>query len=201
MNERKRLLVFPGVVVRHGFKDHKNKPFYVDLARALEQSGFAVLRFYFAGSGESEGLFEDISIAQKVADVGHAVAYLRGRKEVNPTRIGVCGISLGCMVAIMQTTHSPAIHVLACLCPAIDRRRFMEHYEREGRVAYHDTYFVVDGFKIKNRFLQDATIEIYRFATALRVPFLLIHGDQDQSCSVKHSKKFLFDCIIVSTGC
>ena len=56
--------IFPGVVVCHGFKDHKDKPFDVDLARTLERSGFAVLRFYFAGSGESEGLFEDISIAQ-----------------------------------------------------------------------------------------------------------------------------------------
>ena len=46
--------IFPGVVVYHGFKDHKDKPFYVDLAQTLERSGFAVLRFDFAGSGESD---------------------------------------------------------------------------------------------------------------------------------------------------
>ena len=113
--------VFPGVVVCHGFKDHKDKPFYVDLARTLERSGFAVLRFDFAGSGESEGLFEDISIAQEVADVDYAVTFLTNRHEVDPSRIGVCGISLGGMVAIMQMTSNPAIRALACLCPAIDR--------------------------------------------------------------------------------
>ena len=182
--------VFPGVVVCHGFKDHKDKPFYVDLAHTLDRIGFAVLRFDFAGSGESEGLFEDISIAQEVADVDHAVAYLRGRHEVDPSRVGVCGISLGGMVAIMQTTFNPAIRAMVCLCPAIDQRRFVERYEREGRVEYHDSYFVLDGFKIKTRFLQDAAIEIYRFAPKLRVPFILIHGDQDQSCLVGYSKQF-----------
>jgi dipeptidyl aminopeptidase/acylaminoacyl peptidase len=45
-------------------------------------------------------------------------------------------------------------------------------------------------FKIKTTFIKDASIEIYRYAQDLRIPFLLIHGDRDQSCLVEHSLKF-----------
>lgn len=182
--------VFPGIVICHGFKDHKDKPFYINLAQTLEKSGFSVLRFDFTGSGVSEGLFEDISIRQEVMDVGSAVTYMMGLPEVDRSRIGVCGISLGGMVSIIQATSNPTIRVLASLCPAIDRRYFMERYEREGRVRYYDNYFVLDGLKIKTAFIKDASIEIYQYAPKLRIPFLLIHGTSDQSCLVKHSVKF-----------
>ncbi|MFZ5597301.1 MAG: alpha/beta hydrolase [Bacillota bacterium] len=60
----------PVVVVCHGFKGSKEshgKAF--EMADLLAERGFACLLFDFAGCGESEGNFEDISLSGHISDL------------------------------------------------------------------------------------------------------------------------------------
>lgn len=72
---------------------------YIPLARELERRGVATLRPDLRGEGESTNLGrfepgrETVSLADSHEDVAAALAWLRNRAGVDPTRIGVLGAS------------------------------------------------------------------------------------------------------------
>lgn len=56
----------PMVVIFHGFTGNKMEPHFilVKLSRLLETKGIASVRFDFAGSGESDGDFSEMTISK-----------------------------------------------------------------------------------------------------------------------------------------
>jgi dienelactone hydrolase len=93
----------PAVLMCHGFTGHKAEShrLFVHTARRLMQEGLVVLRFDFLGSGDSEGLFEEMTIRGEVEDALNALAFLRGHGRVDAARVAMLGFSLGgCVVAL-----------------------------------------------------------------------------------------------------
>lgn len=87
--------------------DHK--PFLV-LADALTRRGVAVLRVDDRGVGGSQG--GDMATATTLdfaTDVAAGVAYLRGRKDIDPDRVGLIGHSEGGVIAPMVAAKDPRI--------------------------------------------------------------------------------------------
>ncbi len=58
------------------------------ISRGLAQRGYAVLRFDFAGLGQSDGEFEDTNFSSNVADLLAAAAFMRDRAEAPALLIG-----------------------------------------------------------------------------------------------------------------
>ena len=77
-----------------------HKPFLV-LADYLTRKGIAVLRSDDRGAGKSGGVFPTATNADFADDAGAAIAYLKTRREIDPTRIGLIGHSGGGIVASM----------------------------------------------------------------------------------------------------
>src|SRR5579859_8013951 len=75
-----------------------HKPFLV-LADALARKGIAVLRYDKRGLGKSTGDFSAATTQDFAADAAVALAYLKGRKEVAPEKVGVIGHSEGGLIA------------------------------------------------------------------------------------------------------
>ncbi|MDT3738807.1 MAG: alpha/beta fold hydrolase [Candidatus Kapabacteria bacterium] len=75
-----------------------HKPFLV-LSDYLTRNGIAVLRFDDRGFGESEGNFQTATTFDFAADVESAVEYLKTRKEINKSKIGLAGHSEGGIIA------------------------------------------------------------------------------------------------------
>ncbi len=71
--------VCPAIVFCHGFKGNKIglHRIFVKAARFFCQAGYAVLRFDFSGSGESDGVHEEITVDGQVAEVQAAIELLR----------------------------------------------------------------------------------------------------------------------------
>jgi uncharacterized protein len=90
----------PGLVLCHGFGGSCRGAGHPELARALEQAGYAVLRFDFRGCGQSEGRRGDVIVDEEIADLRHAIDFLQAQPCVDAARIGVIGASLGGSVAI-----------------------------------------------------------------------------------------------------
>jgi len=87
--------------------DHK--PFLV-LADALTRRGVAVLRVDDRGVGGSQpGDFFNATTADFATDVAAGVAYLRGRKDIDPARVGLIGHSEGGVVAPLVAAKDPRI--------------------------------------------------------------------------------------------
>jgi dipeptidyl aminopeptidase/acylaminoacyl peptidase len=94
----------PAVALLHGFTGQHIEPdrLFVQAARHLAGSGFAVLRFDFDGSGDSDGDFEESTVLTEVADAVVALDWLAQQPGIDAGRIGVVGLSLGgCVTALL----------------------------------------------------------------------------------------------------
>jgi dienelactone hydrolase len=80
-------------------------------AKMLARHGYGVLLFDRRGEGESEG---DPNLLgwQGERDVHAAVAYLRGRPDVDPERIGGIGLSVGGEMMIEAAAESPSLKAI-----------------------------------------------------------------------------------------
>jgi uncharacterized protein len=82
-----------------------HRPFRV-LADHLTRHGIAVLRLDDRGVGQSTGTFRDATSEDFASDALAAVAFLRGRKEIAPKKIGLIGHSEGGLIAPMAANRS-----------------------------------------------------------------------------------------------
>ena len=72
------------------------------------------------------------AIAQAGEDVRRTVDLLASRKEINPERIGISGISLGAIVAASSAGAEPRLHRAALMLAGGDLARII-HHSRETR--------------------------------------------------------------------
>lgn len=91
-----------------------HKPFLV-LADHLTRQGIAVLRFDDRGVGGSTGSTLDSTVVDHVGDALAAVAFLRTRKEIDGTKIGLIGHSEGGIVAPLAATKSSDVAFVVML--------------------------------------------------------------------------------------
>lgn len=102
-----------------------HRPFLV-LADHLTREGVAVLRYDDRGYGKSTGRFQTATSTDFAADAAAAVAFLRGRKEIDPRRVGLIGHSEGGMVAPMAAVKDPKIAFVVLLAgPGAPSRQLM----------------------------------------------------------------------------
>jgi pimeloyl-ACP methyl ester carboxylesterase len=91
-----------------------HKPFLV-LADQLTRNGIAVLRVDDRGVGGSGGNTTLSTTDDFVGDVLSAVAYLKGRKEINARQIGLIGHSEGGIVAPLAASRSSDVAYIVLL--------------------------------------------------------------------------------------
>ncbi len=136
--------------------------------------GVHVFIFDYRGYGQSEGRFSDLSEEATYHDGTGAVAYVRGRTDVRQTRLVYFGRSLGAAIAvevarqdppvglILETTFTSVRDMARVVAPYVPLRRFL-------RIRY-DTVAKLPG---------------------VRVPLLIIHGDQDEVVPLEQAKRLL----------
>ena len=97
----------PTVLMLHGFTGQRLEPhrLFLLLSRQFAEHGIASLRFDFRGSGESEGTFDQMTVAREVEDVVAAYNLLKVRPEVDSSRIGLLGLSMGGMVSALSVAQ------------------------------------------------------------------------------------------------
>lgn len=104
--------------------DHK--PFLV-LSDHLTRAGIAVLRLDDRGTGASGGNFKEAGLTEFTADALAAVAWMKGRKEVNPKKIGIIGHSEGGAVAPAAAVQSKDVAFIVMMAgPGIPFDQLMQ---------------------------------------------------------------------------
>ncbi|NNF00434.1 MAG: alpha/beta fold hydrolase [Pyrinomonadaceae bacterium] len=97
----------PALVVYHAASGGtRNFQFYEHFKKEIPSKGFAVLLFDRRGSGESNGDFDSADFTDLASDGIAGVKLLKSRKEIDPRRIGVWGVSQGGWIAPLAATMS-----------------------------------------------------------------------------------------------
>ena len=101
---------------------------YVAFARALAAAGHPVLRFDYAGNGDSDGSFSRSSLATAIADVRAAVGEARRRSGVHA--VSLLGLRLGATIASLAAEEIGDIDRLLLWSPVVDGARYMQELLR-----------------------------------------------------------------------
>jgi pimeloyl-ACP methyl ester carboxylesterase len=91
-----------------------HKPFLV-WADYLTRRGIAVLRLDDRGVGGSTGSVQEATSADFADDVRAGVEFLKGRKEINPSQIGLVGHSEGGIIAPLVASRSRDVAFIVLL--------------------------------------------------------------------------------------
>lgn len=93
----------------HGINDNKEQ--WLAPAADLQRRGYNVLLLDFRGHGQSEGRFVTFG-DRETEDVRAVLTYLQSRGDVDLTRIGLMGLSLGAITAIIAAARLPEIRAV-----------------------------------------------------------------------------------------
>lgn len=91
---------------------------FVRLARELNARGIHAVTFDFIGSGESDGLFEEMLVSHELSDALKVTQWVEGQSFVDRSRMGVVGFSLGGMLAATLTAKRPSFKARVLLAPS-----------------------------------------------------------------------------------
>ena len=91
-----------------------HKPFLI-ISDHLSKNGIGVLRFDDRGFGQSTGDFSTATSADFATDVESAIEYLKTRKEIDKSKIGLVGHSEGGLIAPMVASESNDVSFIVLL--------------------------------------------------------------------------------------
>ncbi|MEE8409182.1 MAG: alpha/beta fold hydrolase [Myxococcota bacterium] len=170
----------------HGMLSTKDGEKHAMLAELLAERGIAMLRFDFAGRGESDGELFDLSYSNEMEDLDAAVSFVAER---GIQRVGVFGSSMGGAVALMAAARDERIVAVATLAAVGYPEAIAERYMREAAVWRDQGFIVTDAGRIGCGFLDDAEQHnLIASVRVLRAPILVLHGEDDDivPCSDGH---------------
>lgn len=187
----------------HCFTCTKNIRAARTIADALCAEGFAVLRFDFAGLGQSEGEFADTNFSSNVEDLIAAAAYLA--RELSAPELLV-GHSLG-GTAVLQAApliaSARAVATIGSPSRATHVTHLFEAHREEIEAAGEATVSLAGRpFVIRRQFLEDLEKSALPEAlSSLRKALLVFHAPLDDTVSIdnageifaaaKHPKSFI----------
>jgi uncharacterized protein len=190
----------PIVIFSHGFTGNKDRPLLVTVANALEEAGYAVLRFDYRGSGRSIGKFEDMSVGGMIEDLQKAIDVVSRMETVDTTKIGVLGHSLGASMIILTT--DPRIKAAVLIAPCVYMKKsFSRIFDRYSEKGWETDFFRQgwiylnkhNGYKVTNEFWsQVKMMDMTRDIQDLRVSKLIIGATGDQNVDLKELRDLFY---------
>ena len=174
------------VVLGHGVTGNKDRPFIMALAEGLAAVGIPALRFSFSGNGASEGRFIDSTISKEVDDLCVVLDRLKD--------YAICyvGHSMGGAVGVLRASEDSRIQLLVSLAGMVHTKAFAQ---REFGDVTPDEGFMWDepDCPLSQVYMDDLTQinTVVDRAPQITVPWLLVHGDEDDIVPIEDSHDIL----------
>ncbi|RKH07021.1 alpha/beta fold hydrolase [Corallococcus praedator] len=162
------------VVVMHGFAENRTQMLFE--AEALSRAGYGVLLFDSRGHGESDGDLVTWGDRER-EDLRAAVDFLSARSDVEPSRLGVLGFSMGGTTALLEALDDARLKAVAAAgaYPSLvaDTRY---SYGKWGPLSVQPVLWTMrlSGVDV------DAVDPMARLCELKGRPLLLINGDVDE---------------------
>jgi uncharacterized protein len=184
----------PIIILCHGFVSSKDGNTFINFEKKLNEKNISTFRFDFFGHGESEGLFEDITISEAVDDILNAIKYL---KNLGYKKIGLIGSSFGGIASIMAASKTDDLFVLGLKCPVSDyyetiKRQKSEEEINMWREVGFDFYIKEDktALRLNYNFYEDfKNNDAFEASKKINIPTLIVHGGNDSIVPIQQSIK------------
>src|ERR671918_2249146 len=191
----------PAIVVVHGFKGFKDWGMFPPLAERLARAGFATVTFNLSGSGvDDTGEFSWLdrfghdTFSAELHDLGLVTdALVRGQLGVRPpTTIGLVGHSRGGGIGVLHAERDPRVMALVTWSSISSVERWSPHEVSEWRKkGVNEILNTRTGQRLPlfTDVLDDVernasgSLSILGAAARLQIPWLIVHGTEDEAVS------------------
>jgi pimeloyl-ACP methyl ester carboxylesterase len=174
------------VIIGHGVTGDKDRPLLIAIAEALAAKGWPCLRISFSGNGESEGQFTDSNITKGISDLTAIIDQLGNGKK-----IAYIGHSMGGAIGTLTAARDDRINVLGSLAGMVYTRAFVTREFGEITPDEGDMWDEA-GCPLSSSYVDDLNHIDNTLAAVreLRLPWLLIHGQEDDVVPLTDSQDF-----------
>ncbi len=172
----------PLIILIHGWGRNKlgtDSNFFVKVAREFCKNNFAVLRFDFRGSGDSEGDFKDQTITSMLQDLDTVITQISKNPYIDKEKICLIGHSQGGYVSLLQSSKDKRVKCVILWAGRVsDLKDFLskmwfEELERKGYIESYD-YFT------SKKYVEDSLkYNISAAVEKIQVPVGMIYGESD----------------------
>jgi uncharacterized protein len=206
-----RLMIFA-----HGFKGFKNWGGFPYMLSRIAEKGYLTAGFNFTYNGVEESnpmeftrldLFAENTISKELADLNSVIDYFYTNSDsfnISKEKIVLIGHSRGGGVSIIQSSEDKRIKSLITLASISGFDRYSAEHKRKWK---ENGFFEVlnsrtnQMMRLNSTLLEDIEMNRDRFnisksVSKIKIPFLIIHGREDQSVKFteageiyKHSNK------------
>jgi dipeptidyl aminopeptidase/acylaminoacyl peptidase len=194
------------VLVLHGFKGFKDWGMFPPLSQRLAQAGFIVVSPNLSGSGvDDEGDFSlperfgHNTFSAELEDVRHVIdALMAGQLGVpTPSTLGLVGHSRGGGIAVLQAARDPRVRALVTWAAISSVERWpsaqRSSWRAAGKTAIQNarTGQVLPLYTdVLDDIEQNASaLDIEAAGRRIRIPWLVIHGTEDESVSFAEAER------------
>lgn len=193
------------VVVCHGFKGFAHFSFFPYLAEKLAESGFRAITFDFSGSGVGEDrenftnrdAFTHNTYMQELDDIELVVDEARVRDWIDGG-YGLFGHSRGGGMAILHAARDPNVKALVTWAAISSTNRWppetVADWRQSGYIPITNAR-TGDVIPLSTDILREVEehghnrLNIASSASQVRVPWLIVHGDEDESVPVSEGER------------
>lgn len=191
----------PAVVICPGFAGNKCGKFriFVTLAQELAKRGVAVLRFDYRCSGDSEGEFQNITLEGKIDDTFKCLDFLSHDPQIDPTRLGLLGRSLGGVIAVLTARRFEAIKSMVLWAPVFKSDPWRKLWDtlkssqtlnpREQEILRHlSAHANIPNKKFLDQFFKlNLEEELHKLK---HIPLFHVQAMKDQTVDIEHRKAY-----------
>jgi dipeptidyl aminopeptidase/acylaminoacyl peptidase len=192
---------FPTIILITGSSAHdrdnssSDKPIsayrpFRQIADKLSSNGIAVLRLDDRGIGASKGGdINKMTTDERANDIWECVKYLKTRREIDSTRIGLIGLSEGASIAHMIAAKDSSIKVIVLLSGIGSKGKEIIDYQVKNKLIDRDKLPELLRLDKNLKFLFDFDPLIT--TSVIKQPVLIINGTLDKNVPPNDGYKIL----------